>query len=115
MKRGTGLRRSWMKPSKGKVWKKLAPISKDPARRARRFVPQSVIDQIKLRSGGRCEFKDAQGNRCHAEATRTPHHKKKRSQGGKHTLEDCADSCWAHNEWSETHKAESVALGWTIV
>jgi hypothetical protein len=93
---------------------KLNPISKDPAKRARRFVPQSVINLVKQRSGGICEFIDKFGIRCQVPAERTPHHLLNRSQGGKHTVENLRDSCWHHNEFAKKHPDYAKALGWHI-
>lgn len=97
------------------TWKKLSPISKNKERAARRFVPVAIIKKIKIRSGGICEFVDENGVRCKNPAERTPHHVKKRSQGGKHTLENCRDSCWYHNDWAEREKKKSLELGWTAI
>lgn len=102
-------------PFKRKLtWKKLEPISKDPSRRARRFVPSVIIKQVKQRSGGQCEFVWPDGSRCPASAAPQPHHLKKRSQGGKHTVCNLKDSCWYHNKFAEDEKLESIKLGWTI-
>lgn len=111
MKR-TPLKRSpfLRKPS----WKKLERQSKNPERRARNVIPARVRKQVHERSGGICEFVDKHGNRCTFWGT-CLHHRKKRSQGGKHTAENLADSCWYHNDWAEREKVEAVKLGWTIL
>lgn len=91
---------------------RLNAISKDPRRIARRFVPASIIKQVKERSHGKCEFVDL-GLRCQNQAERTPHHVVERSQGGKHTLENLKDSCWEHNQFAKTHKKYCEKIGWS--
>lgn len=109
------MKKTPFKPKEGKVWKRIQPISKNKEKRARRFVPESIIKLVKERSGGICEFVNQFGGRCPSEAQHQPHHRKKRSQGGKHTLENLADSCWYHNNFAETEKSKSIKLGWTII
>ncbi len=117
LQRRTPLRKTAFKPREGKVWKRMSPISKNKEKAARRFVPQKIINAIKIRSGGICEFVDENGVRCTCQAARTPHHLLKRSQGGKHTMENLKDSCTTHNMWAETEdgKKRGPALGWTIL
>lgn len=109
---------------------KLNPISKSKHRREKRFVPESVLKAVKDRSGGRCEAgwpivvgdkfikeKDAVEfvrHRCLEKAMNQPHHKLKRSQGGKHTLENLMDVCFEHHRWIEDHSKDAAELGWHI-
>jgi hypothetical protein len=96
-------------------WKKLEPISKDKARRARRFVPESIRKAVLERAGHICEFVDANGRRCMSPAQRQPHHRMKRSAGGKHTLSNLAACCNFHNLYAERFKTYCVNVGWTIL
>lgn len=105
------MKKTPLRPKKGKAWKRLRPINPN---NKNRFVPESIIKAVDARSGGICEFIGDYGIRCTNEGQRTPHHRLKRSQGGKHTLENCAKSCPFHNDWAEREKLESIRLGWTI-
>ena len=102
------------KGRKVSMYTKLNPISKSKHRRLKRFVPASVIKEIKKRSGGRCEFVFPDGFRCWKEAQKQPHHVLKRSQGGEHTLENLRDTCPFHNIYAELEPKACVKLGWVI-
>lgn len=96
--------------------KPLNKVSKVKHRRLNRSCPPAIAKAIKERSGGICEFVDEIKRRCNCEATCFQHRKKK-SQGGKYTLENLKHSCWNHNLWAETLEGKKLApkLGWTIL
>jgi len=95
---------------------KLNPISKSPHRRAKRFVPKAIIEQVMFRSGGQCEFVDENGYRCCNPAQRQPHHVLKRSQGGPHTVENLRATCPWHNHYAEIEKrkCQNLRPPWVI-
>lgn len=98
----------------------LAKVSKDPRRRAARFVPASVLKAVKERSGGFCEFwkphpKHAHTNLfCMNEAMNQPHHILKRSRGGKHTKENLIDLCFVHHRFIEDNEKWAVEHGYSL-
>lgn len=114
------MKRSGFKPKP--TWKKfkskkgLRPIN---PRNKNRFVPASILKAVKARSGERCErwitieegkniFTPA---KCGKNVMSQPHHIKKRSQGGKHTLENLIDLCFECHRWAEDHPKEAELEG----
>lgn len=124
--------RSPFKPRKGKVWKRLSPVSKSPHRLAKRFVPAASIKAVRERSGGICEVyidfpvtsnsprsEQARANyyygvRCRRPAERQPHHILKRSRGGTHDLENLLAVCFECHNWIEGNEAEAVKRGLSL-
>jgi hypothetical protein len=130
------MKRTPFRPKKGKTWKRLRPINPN---NKTRFVPASVLKQVKERSGGRCErllYFDQEGKailhalvihlnpdflvsagvmhglpRCSNKTMKQPHHILKRSQGGKHALENLKDLCFECHNWVESHPKEAQAEG----
>lgn len=73
----------------------LRRVSKDPKRRAKRFIPHACLKALKERSGGRCERKYWFGTldvQCQRKAV-DPHHILARSQGGGHSLDNLLHLC----------------------
>jgi hypothetical protein len=75
---------------------------------------QSYLDELnavrpvlRARSGGRCE---AQLSGCLGTPT-VPHHRKRRSQGGKNNLANLIDICAPCHAWVHNHPAEAMEHG----
>jgi hypothetical protein len=62
---------------------------------------------IRQRSQGRCEIglPGCQGIAVH------PHHRKRRSQGGRNDLRNLLHCCRSCHDWAHAHVAEAVSLG----
>ena len=105
---------------------RINPVSKKPHRRARRSVPVAILLAVKERSGGQCEcliMPDGTPHaptaaaellmypRCNKPAMRQPHHKKKRSRGGKHDAANLLDICFDDHVWTETHDRQAIERG----
>lgn len=110
---------------------KLNAVSKDPKRRAKRFIPPASIAVVKARSGGRCEVYFVWGNggselvrsrhgythletRCPNNSEPTPHHIQKRSQGGSHEPSNLLDVCFGCHRWIEDNSKLAIENGLTI-
>jgi 5-methylcytosine-specific restriction endonuclease McrA len=99
MTRKTPLKKTPFKPAKGKVWKRLQPISKNKERRAKRFMPKDVIQAVLERSQGRCEAFDVvpSGSAIHriqcSNRAEEIHHVTPRSRGGKHEVDNLLHLC----------------------
>lgn len=79
-----------------------------PMRRSRpNVVPDSIREAVFVRAGWCCE-------RCNQRKPLTYHHRLKRSQGGKHTVENGVALCQECHEHIEREPAEAVREGWTI-
>lgn len=95
--------------------KPLPKVSKTPHKASKRFVPLSVLKEVKERSGGICECVwpviGRCSIRCNRKAQRQPHHILQRSQGGKHTAENLLDVCFECHNWIENHKTAAAKLG----
>lgn len=63
------------------------------------------------RSGGVCE-------RCRAKRGESVHHRKLRSRGGQHTLDNCVFACGSGTTgchgWMHANPAEATATGWMV-
>lgn len=73
----------------------LRRVSKDPKRRAKRFIPHACLEALKIRSGGRCEhimWINLLDIRCRKKASE-PHHVLARSQGGDHSISNLLYIC----------------------
>lgn len=82
------------------------PLRRSPLRRRRRGVPLSVRAQLLERCQGRCE-------RCRLVKPLDPHHRVKRSQGGKDELGNLFALCRECHDDIEQHPKQAVADGWT--
>lgn len=108
MKRGGPLKRR----------KRLCSVSKDPRRRAARFIPKDVLKALQARSGGQCEcyyWKESGVGmvymRCPNKAD-DPHHRLPRSRGGKHTLENLKHLCrFPHHDMCKSDPRKARELG----
>jgi 5-methylcytosine-specific restriction endonuclease McrA len=70
-----------------------------------------VRAQARVRGGNRCE------GRCTKSCTvriQTFHHRLRRTQGGKGTLENCLALCRACHDHIHAHPSESFIRGWLI-
>jgi hypothetical protein len=90
--------------------KPLAGRSKRGYNYHRDYMAQSLL--VKRRSGGFCEIIALHD--CLGQATRFPHHRKLRSQGGSNDLDNLLDVCvnghyWIHRELPRAH-AEALGL-----
>ena len=106
--------------------KRINPISKDPRKRAKRFVPDSVIKAVKNRSGGLCErvlmaytrinMEEGLLRRgpCGKPSMKQPHHRLARSQGGEHTKENLVDLCFECHRWVHENPKKAIVEGLTI-
>lgn len=103
--------------------KKLSPISKDKARRDKRFIPKAVMEALLLRSGGQCEVSDETlippngmvgfsfMMRCQNKAD-DPHHVLPKSRGGKNTLDNLLHLCrYPHHAMCKDKPLEAKKLG----
>lgn len=120
------IKRSAMKPRKGKVWKKLSPITKNKEKRAKRFIPKEIVKQVIERAGGQCECRSTKyvgthpitgsailsSIRCMKRAEEI-HHVLPRSRGGKHTLDNLLHLCREHHALCKSHP--NVARGLEIL
>ena len=95
----------------------VTPVPKKgkPPRKAKQ-VPQSVRDEVRARSGGRCEYDppvDPFGRgRCPAIATEM-HHRRRRSQGGKDEASNLVHLChYCHAIRVHENPAEAYAAGY---
>lgn len=121
MIRKTQFKRTPFKPAKGKVWKRLQPISKMKHRREARFWPKEVTEAIIERSGGRCESliwdkcesiseSFSYLYRCSNKAI-DKHHKLPKSRGGKSTLENALHLCRECHRLCKDEPLKAKALG----
>lgn len=94
------------------TWKRLKPVSKKKHRVDARFVPVAVIKQIHERSGGICEFVDANKKRCSSPPLNQPHHIKTRARGGKHVESNLMDVCFFHHHWIHSFPGDAGKLGY---
>ncbi len=117
----------------------IRPISKAPHRLVKRFVPASVLKEVKARSGGQCEvlkftldgmiFHRAfnsefvfmihpnmhwVSHRCPQMAQKQPHHLLKRSRGGKHEASNLCDCCFSCHNWIENNDKKAVKYGLSL-
>lgn len=70
-------------------------------------IPVKTRHAIWERSGGLCELG------C-GKAAVTIHHRKLRSQGGRHDPENLLHLCLAHHDEIHMHPEKSYALGWMV-
>jgi hypothetical protein len=91
MKRGGPLKRSPMK--------RKTPGSKSD-------FPQSVRDELRRRTGGRCQFPNCAREWSHA------HHILPRRQGGMGTLDNALGLCLDHHAYVHANPAESYENDW---
>ncbi len=75
----------------GQKWKPLPNVSKDPKRRARRFIPCMTKIALRKRSEGICEVVIS-GRRCSSQAV-DPHHLLPKGRGGKNNLGNLLHVC----------------------
>ena len=122
--------------TKGNPRSTLRKVSNSPWRRAKRFVPPHILKAIHKRSGRRCETSLVASQcelmpwhpwtvanqcnsllviRCHRKALRQPHHIKKRSQGGLHTLDNLMAVCFECHHWIENNKRLALKHGLTRI
>jgi len=73
--------------------------------------PPAVADTISARSGGMCETWIA--GTCNTRAVQI-HHRKLRSQGGRHTVVGCIHICHRCHDYIHSHPRESYANGWLV-
>ncbi len=98
---------------------RLNPISKDPKRREKRFVPANVLKAVNERSSGLCEriLKNEYSTdhgftvKCWKAAMPQPHHILPRSQGGKHTVDNLLDLCFDCHRWAHDNQTKAKAEG----
>lgn len=119
MKR-TPIKRSGFK--RKSTWKRLNPISKNPRRKEKRFIPPINREKLEERSGGWCEFylradktptlrEDPLAiRRCFKRAD-DPHHIKKKSRGGGNEVENLIHGCRECHTWTEKNDREAVKRG----
>lgn len=67
-------------------------------------IPASVRLLVADRSGGVCEF-------CGRTAAVHMHHRKLRSHGGEHTLDNLIHLCQADHEWAHSYPGLAVEVG----
>lgn len=79
-------------------------------KRTPREVPTATRRQLRARSRGRCEAVDL-AHDCTHQATHA-HHILRRSQGGKHYLENLLHVCLNGHDAIHDRIAEAVALGY---
>jgi predicted restriction endonuclease len=72
------------------------------------LVPKAVRKEVEDRSGGNCEFPG-----CFNVSTEF-HHRKLRSQGGKHTADNILDLCRIHHRAIHDNPKVSYERGWLV-
>lgn len=88
---------------------KRTPFKRKPSKSKGEFSPE-VRAAVERRSGGMCEAGTAI---CRKQAAHI-HHIRRRSQGGKGTLENALHVCNICHTWIHDHPAESEARGWLL-
>lgn len=92
---------------KSRLETRPAGLAKHGRSKAGNPIPLSMRRQVAARSGGVCELG------CGARAVHV-HHRKLRSQGGRHELGNLLHVCHAHHESAHANPARSYALGWLV-
>ncbi len=94
-------------PDALRAWKKRST----PIRRGRkRDISADVRAQVAARSGGICEIRAA----CDGRRAVHVHHRRLRSQGGKHALENLLHVCAACHHYAHSHPALAYERGWLL-
>jgi hypothetical protein len=104
VKRTTQLRRRAAlraNPATTKAWQARSARRRDP-------VPSAVRQAVTARSGGRCEFPSCPSAFDHL------HHRRRKSQGGKHDEETLMALCFRHHQLIHDNPAWAMAHGWLI-
>lgn len=88
------------------------PPRRTPLARKRQTaaVPPDVRRAVRARSRGLCEI-DHPG--CTGRAVHL-HHRRLRSQGGRHTVGNLLDVCPSGHRWIHANPAESYERGWML-
>lgn len=99
-------------PRPTKPLERNTPLSRSPMRRTppKSGIPQSVREIVRLRSGGICEINAV----CVASPAVHQHHRKLRSQGGRHVPGNLLDCCALCHAYAHAHPALSYERGWLI-
>ena len=81
-------------------------------RKKKNRVPTEVAEVVNERAGGICEIMnpDAQCTGCREQL----HHRKLRSQGGEHTVENLVGICHRCHYWLHNHPAIAYENGWLV-
>ncbi|WP_182349495.1 HNH endonuclease [Tomitella gaofuii] len=74
-------------------------------------VPTRVADAVKARAGGHCEIWLAGVCTTRVEHL---HHRRLRSQGGRHTVENLAAICRACHDYAHNHPRKARECGWIV-
>lgn len=86
---------------------RLKPIS--DAKRAQKPARNALTQKVFERDSFTCQIASLVAEPCFGRLT--PHHLKKESQGGPHTMSNVIAACVFHNDWVEDHPTQAKALG----
>ena len=75
-------------------------------------VPTEVAEVVNERAGGNCEIMNIEA-KCTGYREQL-HHRKLRSQGGEHTVENLCGVCHRCHYWLHAHPAIAYANGWLV-
>ena len=75
-------------------------------------VPAEVAETVNTRAGGNCEIMNVDAQ-CTGYREQL-HHRKLRSQGGEHTVENLVGICHRCHYWLHAHPAIAYANGWLV-
>ena len=75
-------------------------------------VPTEVAEVVNNRAGGNCEIMNIDA-KCTGYREQL-HHRKLRSQGGEHTVENLCGVCHRCHYWLHAHPAIAYANGWLV-
>lgn len=91
---------------------KRTPLKRTPFRRKPKADPITPFDRaiVILRSGGRCEWRDLDLERCVNQAVHL-HHRLLRRHGD-HSPGNLMHVCLIHHEWIHRNVAESYQMGY---
>ena len=78
---------------------------------SKKRMPEHVAEAVIERSGGKCE---AMGTFFCDGPAQQLHHRRMRSQGGKHTVQNLLALCASCHSWVHRHPKESYRLGWLV-
>ena len=74
-------------------------------------VPKEVAEEVRARSEGQCEAMNFPTCTGHAEQL---HHRRLRSQGGGHTVENLIAVCSSCHTWFHREVAAATSQGWIV-
>ena len=81
-------------------------------RKKKNRIPRDVAEIVAERAQGMCEIMDPQTG-CNGRAEHM-HHRKLRSQGGEHTVENLVHICSTCHDYVHRHPAISHTMGWIV-